>query len=106
MRIDIWPWIFDFTGLVQHLGYDLVKKPYDFYHFIIGHIFQCEFALKYMPDDEMIKIVGLLYEVVPKVLNETGKIKNPWPNVDAHSGALLMHYGLNEHDFYTVLFGV
>jgi citrate synthase len=35
-----------------------------------------------------------------------GKIKNPWPNVDAHSGALLIHYGMKEYDYYTVLFGV
>ena len=26
--------------------------------------------------------------------------------MDAHSGVLLVHYGLNEYDFYTVLFGV
>jgi citrate synthase len=26
--------------------------------------------------------------------------------VDAHSGSLLVHYGLVEYDFYTVLFGV
>jgi citrate synthase len=67
---------------------------------------QREFALRYMPDDDLIKIIGLLYEVVPKVLGETGKVKNPWPNVDAHSGALLLHFGLTEYDFYTVLFGV
>jgi citrate synthase len=35
-----------------------------------------------------------------------GKAKDPWPNVDAHSGVLLVHYGLVEYDFYTVLFGV
>ena len=34
------------------------------------------------------------------------QIKNPWPNVDAHSGVLLQHYGLKEEGFYTVLFGV
>jgi hypothetical protein len=27
--------------------------------------------------------------VVPPILMETGKVKNPWPNVDAHSGVLL-----------------
>ena len=47
-----------------------------------------------------------MYEVAPAILESTGKIKNPWPNVDAHSGALLKHYGLVEEDFYTVLFGV
>jgi len=46
------------------------------------------------------------YEVIPEELNKTGKVSNPWPNVDAGSGALLMHYGLTQTDFYTVLFGV
>ncbi len=64
------------------------------------------FAKRYMADDELFKIVNLIYEVTPEILKATGKIKNPWPNVDAHSGILLMHYGLVEYDFYTVLFGV
>lgn len=67
---------------------------------------QNEFAKKHMPDDELFKIVENLYQVVPELLKATGKIKNPWPNVDAHSGVLLIHYGLVEYDFYTVLFGV
>ena len=67
---------------------------------------QMEFAKKYMPDDENCKIVHMLYEEVPPILSGFKKIKNPWPNVDAHSGALLIHYGLVEYDFYTVLFGV
>jgi citrate synthase len=67
---------------------------------------QMEFAKKYMPHDELVNIVWALYEVVPEILGKKGKIKNPWPNVDAHSGALLVHYGLVENDFYTVLFGV
>jgi len=67
---------------------------------------QQDFAKKYMADDELFKIVQLLYDVTPEILKATGKIKNPWPNVDAHSGILLMHYGLVEYDFYTVLFGV
>ncbi len=65
-----------------------------------------EFALKYMPDDELFKIVSLLYEVVPPILKQLGKVKDPWPNVDAHSGVLLWHYGVKEYDFYTVFFGV
>src|SRR5436190_2070381 len=69
-------------------------------------IAQMEFAKKYMPDDENCKIVHMLYEVVPPILQGIKKIKNPWPNVDAHSGALLIHYGLVEYDFYTVIFGV
>lgn len=67
---------------------------------------QREFALKYLPDDELFKIVGTIYEVVPDVLTEHGKTKNPWPNVDSHSGVLLNHYGFTEQNYYTVLFGV
>lgn len=47
-----------------------------------------------------------VYKVVPPVLLETGKVKNPWPNVDAHSGVLLQYYGMKEMNYYTVLFGV
>ncbi len=66
---------------------------------------QREFALKHMPDDEIFQVVSALYEVVPPILEEQGKAKNPWPNVDAHSGCLLYHYGVTEYDFYTVFFG-
>jgi citrate synthase len=67
---------------------------------------QREFALKHLPDYPMFKLVSDLYEVVPAVLQQTGKVKNPWPNVDAHSGVLLQYYGITEANFYTVLFGV
>lgn len=67
---------------------------------------QMEFAKKHMPDDEVCKIVWKVYEAVPPILNSIKKIQNPWPNVDAHSGALLIHYGIKEYDFFTVLFGV
>ncbi|HNP98554.1 MAG TPA: citrate (Si)-synthase, partial [Bacteroidia bacterium] len=69
-------------------------------------IAQMEFAKKYIPEDVNCRIVHMVYEVVPSILGNIKKIKNPWPNVDAHSGALLMHYGMDEYDFYTVLFGV
>jgi len=67
---------------------------------------QREFALKYLGDDPLVKLVSQLYEIVPGVLTEHGKTANPWPNVDAHSGVLLRYYGLTEENFYTVLFGV
>jgi citrate synthase len=69
-------------------------------------IAQMEFAQKHLPDNPTVKTVWNIYEVAPPILEATGKIKNPWPNVDAHSGALLKHYGMVEEDFYTVLFGV
>ena len=84
---------------------------------------QREFALKHLPEDTLFKLVNQVYTIVPDVLLEArvrfssphyffspeiqaGKAKNPWPNVDAHSGALLTHYGLTQMEFYTVLFGV
>lgn len=65
-----------------------------------------QFAEKFFPEDEMFRLVALVNEVIPKVLAQHGKVKNPKPNVDAISGSLLYHYGIKEFDFYTVLFGV
>jgi citrate synthase len=67
---------------------------------------QMEFGKKHMADDPLVQTVWNIYEAVPPILQSMGKIKNPWPNVDAHSGALLVHYGLVEYEYYTVLFGV
>ncbi len=67
---------------------------------------QLDFAKKYIPESPLIKLVTNAYEVIPDVLTATGKIKNPWPNVDAISGSLLSSYGIKEHKIYTVLFGV
>jgi len=67
---------------------------------------QREFALKYLPNDPLFKIVGTIFDVVPGVLTEHGKTKNPWPNVDSHSGVLLYHYKFTQESYYTVLFGV
>jgi citrate synthase len=67
---------------------------------------QLEFAEKHFPEDNLIQLVRAAYEVVPKELAKTGKVSNPFPNVDAASGSLLMHYGINQYDYYTVLFGV
>ncbi len=67
---------------------------------------QQKFANKYVKGDSLIHIVDTLYKVVPPILEATGKVKNPWPNVDAYSGSILYHYGIKEHTFYTVLFGV
>ena len=67
---------------------------------------QREFCLKHMPEDELFKYVDALYKVVPDILREQGKAKNPWPNVDAHSGVVQWHYGVTQYDFYTVLFAI
>ena len=69
-------------------------------------IAQKRFAEEYIRDSEVIDVVWKCFEVIPPILQSLGKVKNPWPNVDAHSGAILVHYGLSEYSFYTVLFGV
>ena len=66
---------------------------------------QMDFAKRNMPDDELFQTVMNVYEVVPDILKATGKVSNPWPNVDAITGTLQQHYGVKETDFYTVLFG-
>ena len=63
-------------------------------------------SLKYLPNDELFHIVEQLYQIVPEILKKTGKVQNPFPNVDNHSGVLLFHYGMTQYQYYTVLFGV
>jgi len=67
---------------------------------------QRDFCLKHLPDDPIFKYVDSLYKVVPDILREHGKAKNPWPNVDAQSGVIQWYYGIREYDFYTVLFSI
>ncbi len=65
-----------------------------------------EFAERYNLQHELISLVNQLYRIVPQVLQRHGKVKNPYPNVDAISGSLLYIYGMREFEFYTVMFGV
>lgn len=65
-----------------------------------------EFGDRVCADDVIFKIVAAIFRIVPGVLKEQGKAKDPWPNVDAISGSLLYHFGLTEFEYYTVLFGV
>jgi citrate synthase len=64
------------------------------------------FGRKHCMDDPVVQTVSMVYDIIPEVLKEHGKAKNPWPNVDAGSGALLYHFGLKEFPYYTVLFSV
>ncbi len=65
-----------------------------------------EFGKKYLKKDPVFQTVAMVFDVVPKVLQQVQKIKDPWPNVDAGSGAILYNYGLKEFEYYTVLFSV
>ena len=65
-----------------------------------------DFGKEHIQNDDVFDIVKALFDVVPPVLEEHGKAKNPWPNVDAASGSLLYYYGLKEFNYYTVLFSL
>ncbi len=73
---------------------------------------QLEFGRKHFPNDPLFNLASQVYDVVPGVLLEQGKAKDPWPNVDAISGALQYHFGVKDCSergscgFYTALFGV
>ncbi|KAF8819083.1 citrate synthase [Cardiosporidium cionae] len=67
---------------------------------------QHAFALRHLPEFDLFKLLDVCVKVIPDVLLATGKVKNPYPNVDCHSGVLLQYYDLVEVDYYTVLFGV
>jgi len=41
---------------------------------------------------------------VPPLLKKQGKAKNPYPNIDGISGALLYHFGIKELNYYTAMF--
>lgn len=86
--------------VIPGYGHAVLRKPDPRF------IAQMDFAKKYIKKSDIIDVVWTLYDVVPSILSSLGKVKNPWPNVDAHSGAVLVHYGLTEQNFYTVLFGV
>ncbi|MCB9285538.1 MAG: citrate (Si)-synthase [Lewinellaceae bacterium] len=86
--------------VVPGYGHAVLRKPDPRF------IAQMEFAKEYIKDDPIVNVVWKIFDLVPPILEGLGKVKNPWPNVDAHSGALLVHYGMKEYDFYTVMFGV
>ena len=67
---------------------------------------QYKFGKQYMPDDEIFRLAEMVYQTVPDVLSQIQKVKSPWPNVDAITGAIQYHYGVTQFEFYTVLFGI
>lgn len=59
-----------------------------------------------LPQSDLVTLVHACEQVIPNILKGLGKVKNPFPNVDAHSGALLYDLGMKEYEYYTVVFGV
>ncbi len=99
LRQYTWDWL-NSGRVIPGYGHAVLRVPDPRF------VAQLEFAKKHFPDDEIYRLAAMVFEVVPEVLKEQGKAKNPAPNVDAISGTLQYHYGVREFDFYTVLFGV
>lgn len=86
--------------VIPGYGHAVLRKPDPRF------IAQKTFAEVHLPNNPIVQIVWKLFELIPPILQSLGKVKNPWPNVDAHSGSILVHYGLTQYQYYTVLFGV
>ncbi len=65
-----------------------------------------DFGKTICPNDTVFRIVEMLGNVVPPLLKKQGKAKNPYPNIDGISGALLYHFGMTDLGYYTVMFSV
>jgi len=86
--------------VVPGFGHAVLRQPDPRY------MLEREFALKHTKDDPLFKLVDCCYQAIPPTLEKTGKVKNPFPNVDAHSGQLMYFYNLKEQNYYTVVFAV
>jgi len=88
------------TGVIPGYGHAVLRVTDPRYAAFLA------FGKKHMSGDPVFQTVELMYDTIPGILKEHGKAANPWPNVDAGSGALLYHFGLREFSYYTVLFSV
>jgi len=86
--------------VIPGYGHAVLRKPDPRY------MLEREFAMKNTPDDPLFHLVDACYQAIPPVLQKTGKVKNPYPNVDCHSGQLMYFYNLREQNYYTVVFAV
>ncbi len=64
------------------------------------------YAQKHFPENSLVKIAQLLRTEGSKVLKENPKVSDPYPNIDAITGSVLMAAGFAYPDYYTVLFGL
>jgi len=86
--------------VVPGFGHAVLRKPDPRY------MLERDFALKHCKDDPLFQLVDACFQAIPEVLEATGKVKNPYPNVDAHSGQLMYYYNLKDPNYYTVVFAV
>jgi citrate synthase len=59
---------------------------------------------KWCAEDSGFRMVQALERVATPILQRGGKVKMPHPNVDAVTGVLLRHFGMDDPGFLTVMF--
>lgn len=64
------------------------------------------YCQKHFPQNPLVKLAILLRQEGTKVLKENPKISDPYPNIDAITGAMLMAAGFPYPQYYTILFGL
>ncbi len=86
-------------GLVYGFGHAVLRKEDP------RARIQYAFAQEHFAGDPLVQTALTLRTVVPGVLSENPKIKNPYPNVDAISGSIMTAAGLTDPEYFTLLFG-
>ena len=64
------------------------------------------YCKKHFPEHPLVKLALLLREAGPKVLKENPKISDPYPNIDAITGSMLVAAGFPYPEYFTILFGL
>lgn len=86
--------------IIPGFGHALLKKTDPRYTCLY------QFCESNFPDDPQFQLLAKLGEIVPHVMKQQGKVRNPWPNVDAIIGVVFNHFGLHEEQFFPVMLGV
>jgi citrate synthase len=86
--------------VIPGFGHAVLRKPDPRY------MLEREFALQHCKNDPLFQLVDVCFKTIPPMLEKKGKVKNPYPNVDAHSGQLMYYYKLRDPRYYTVIFAV
>ena len=100
----------DIEALIRH-KLDSNQLIYGFGHAVLrvedprATIFY-DYAKKHFSKDSLVNIALLLRSEGSRVLKENPKISDPYPNVDAISGTVLMASGFTYPEFFTILFGL
>jgi citrate synthase len=85
--------------LIYGFGHEILRKE------DTRATIEYELAKELFPENKLVKIALAMREIVPQVLAISGKVRSPYPIIDAVSGLLLHSAGLQKPEYYTVLFG-